>query len=91
MKRVQELPSKLAQRINIHFCVKIGLPLPATLNALHLVFPNDCLSDARIHYWYREFQNGQATLVDLHRAPRAKTSRSPTTVQAVKAVIDVDP
>ena len=90
MKRVQELPSKLIQRINIHFCVKIGLPIEATLNALHLVFP-DCLSDARIRFWYRQFRQGRTTLVDLQRAPRGKTSRSPVSIQAVKTLVEADP
>ncbi len=91
MKRVLELPSKLMQRVNIHFCVKIGLPLDATIRSLRLVFPGDCLCERRIKFWYQSFQNGRTTLVDLQRAPKPRTSRSPATIQAVKAIIDADP
>ncbi len=91
MKRVQEIHTHLVQRINIHFCAKMGLPLPATIAALHLVFPQDCLSDRRIRFWYSAFQNGRTTLVDLQHAPRPKTSRSPGTIQAVKDIIEADP
>ncbi len=91
MKRVQELSVKLIQRINIHFCVKIGLPFETVKNAIHLAFLQDCLSDRRIRFWFNAFSNGRTTLVDLQRRPRAKTSRSAASIQAVKTLVDADP
>ncbi len=91
MKRVTELNSRLIQQINIHFCVKIGLPFDNTLSALQLVFGQECLSVGRVKFWYNSFRNGRTTLVDLQRALRAKTSRSPASIQAVKTAIDADP
>ncbi len=78
------------QRVNIHFCVFFGLPLDTVRTALRTVYPQGCLSDKRIRYWFDAFTAGRTTLVDLQRALQAKTSCSPASIQAVKTLVDAD-
>ncbi len=91
MKRVQELDIKLIQRINIHFCVKLGWSHAQTRNALIMVFGEDAvLSWPRTKAWHEAFSQGRTTLVDLQRAPRGKAGRSPGNIQTVRTLLNAD-
>ncbi len=91
MKRVNVIDTRLIQRINIYFCVKLGWTHAQTRNALKVVFGEEnLLSWPRTKAWHDSFSQGRTTLVDLQRAPRAKSGRSPANIQAVKTVVDAD-
>ncbi len=90
MKRVQELDIKLVQWINLHFCWKLGWSHADAHRALLTVFGADTLHPTKSRKWYAKFQNGRTSLVDLQRAPREKTGRTPDNIDAVKRVVDTD-
>ncbi len=90
MKRVTEIDWKLVQRINIWFCVKVGLTCPQTTHHLQAVHGANVLSGRRIRHWHREFTNGHGTLVDLQRRPKDRSGRSAANIQTIKGLIDAN-
>ena len=90
MKRVKELDVKLQQRINLFFCYKLGWSHKEARTALETVFGQNVMHVMKSRRWYRAFRAGCTSLVDLDRAHRNKTGRSPANVQAVKNIIDTD-
>ncbi len=90
MKRVSEMDVKLIQRVNIHFCVKLGWSHAETRRALIIVFGADVLSWPMTKAWHDSFSQGRTTLVDLQRAPKRKSGRNQNNVQAVKNLLDND-
>lgn len=92
MKRVQDLPWQLIQRINIQFCVKLGWTFDEVKHALHTCFgaTNRVLSDRSIHRWISQFRNGHANVVDKPRAARPKSARSRRNIRRVEDVIASD-
>ncbi len=90
MRRVTELSVFLQQRINIHFCVQLDFTLKGTKEAIKKVFGVVALSDKQIGVWYRQFQSGRTTIVDLERKPKPRVSRSPANIAAVKDCVDHD-
>ncbi len=90
MKRVTEISSKLVQRINIHFCVKLGWTLDDIHTCLLHVFSQHCLHHKTIRFWFNSFTNRCTTLVDQFRDLKRRTRRSPANVQAVKTTIEAD-
>ena len=90
MKRVQELNSHLMQRINLFFCWKLGWTHMQARAALTTVYGDQILCVSRTRRWFAAFQQGRTNLVDVQRAPRTRTGRSPEAIQAVKDVLAVD-
>ncbi len=90
MKRVKELDVCLAQRINLYFCFKLGWSHMEARAALQLVYAQETLSPSRTRRWYQSFRGGCTTLVDLQRAHRCKSARTPGNIQAVKGINDQD-
>ncbi len=90
MKRYKELSLKLAQHINIYFCVKIGLTKRETVEGIELVYGTNSLSRRRIRHWHGAFSNGRTVLVDLHREARAMSGRSRANIRAVQRLVSAD-
>ncbi len=90
MKRVKELCPKLKQRINIQFCVKLGFTKADTVTLIQSCYGRISLSPSRIRFWYNQFQNGRTVVVDLHRAPRQRTGRSPQNIAKVRQALQAD-
>ncbi len=90
MKRISEIDWKLVQRINIWFAVKVGLSCPEITQQIQAVHSVNSLSSCRIRHWFREFQNGCTTLVDLQRAPRDKSRCSPANIQTIRTLVQAD-
>ncbi len=90
MKHATEISLFLQQRINIWFCVKIGLSLQDTKAAVDLVYGETSLSVCRIRFWYRQFSEGRTTIVDLQRGHKGHSARSQANVDKVKAVVEAD-
>ena len=84
MKRVKELDVRLLQRICLFFCFKLGWTHMQARAALHIVFANNLLHPSRTRRWFQAFRNGRTTLVDLQRAHRCKSARTPGNIQAVR-------
>ncbi len=89
MKRVQELSWQLQQRVNIHFCVKMGWTFAEIRTALHTCFPQ-VLGDRCIHKWIAQFRAGRDRIVDKVRAPRAKSGRSTRNIRKVEDIVAAD-
>ena len=68
MKWYTEMSNFLQQRVNIHFCVKMGWTFPAIHHALHTCY-NIVLGDRSIHKWIAQFRGGRTLLEDKPRAP----------------------
>lgn len=90
MKRYKELSPKLAQHINIFFCVKIGLTKKETVEGVELLYGAQSLSRQRICYWHRVLTNGRTVLVDLHRESREMSGRSRVNIRAVHRLVSAD-
>ncbi len=90
MKRVKELDVKLQQRINLYFCFKLEWTHKEARTALETVFGRHVMHVMKSRRWYRQFRGGCTSLVDLDRAHRHKTGRTPANVQAVRNIIDTD-
>ncbi len=89
MKRVTELSWQLQQRINMHFCVKLGWTFEEIKMALQTVFPR-VLCDTSLHKWIREFRAGRDCIVDHPRAPKMKRGRSAANIRKVESLVAQD-
>ncbi len=90
MKRVTEIDVKLVQRINIFFCVKIGLTVEETFEGLTLVFDRNCLHRRTVKRWFKAFSNGRTHLVELYRRPKRRTGRSAANIALIRTAIHRD-
>ncbi len=90
MKCVKELDVSLLQRINLHFCFKLGWTHMQARAALEIIFPNQLLHPSRTRRWFQAFRNGCTTLVDLQRRHCQKSAHTPANVQTVRNLIDND-
>ncbi len=79
----------LQQRVNIHFCVKMGWTFAEIRNALHTCY-NTVLGDRSIHKWILQFRAGRTVVVDKPRAPRGKSGRSQRNIRRVEDLIAAD-
>ncbi len=89
MKRVTELSWHLQQRVNIHFCVKMGWTFDEIKAALQTVY-QQTLSDSSIRMWIRQFRAGRDTIVDQKRAAKSKSGRSPRNIRRVENLVAQD-
>ena len=90
MKRPEEISLQLQQRINILFCVKLDLTLKEMREKMTLVYGGATLSYSRIQFWFRAFQGGRISVVDLPRAAKMKTGRSEENIQTVQNCLAED-
>ncbi len=90
MKRITEIGDKLAQQINVFFCVKLGWTVPQTKAALQAVYGQRTLHRNRIALWHNEFTHGRTRLVDQECAHKRRTTRMPANIAAVQQAIDGD-
>ncbi len=90
MKRPMEISLQLQQRINVLFCVKLNLILKETRTKIQAAYGQNSLSYSRIQFWYRTFQGGCVSVVDLPRAAKTRTGRSDENIQAVRNALAID-
>ncbi len=90
MKRPEEILLQIQQRINILFCVKLGLNLKEMRQNMTLAYGGTCLSYSRIQFWFRAFEGGRICVVDLPRAARLRTGRSEENIQTVRNALAKD-
>lgn len=91
MKRVTEILSKLQQRINIKFCVDLGMTLPIMICFLQRVYNQQCLCERSIKNWYNAFSSGRTKVTDIDRTPKIRRRQSVGNIQAVQNLVQDDP
>ncbi len=89
MKRVTAISLHLQQRINIHFCVKMGWTFDEIKAALQTCYAN-VLCNTSIHRWIREFQVGRESIVDKPRKPKEKSGHSHANIRKVESLVAQD-
>ncbi len=88
MKRVSEISWQLQQRINVHFCVKLGWTFAEIKHGLQTCYANTpVLSDRSIHRWINEFRNGHALVLDKVRTPKPRIGRSRRNIRKVEDLV----
>ena len=90
MRRITEIGDKLLQRINIHFCVKLGWTLDDTFLSLRVVYGRRCLHRKTVKGWYDAFTNGRTRILDQFRAHKWRTGCSQTNIDNVRRLVDGD-
>ena len=90
MKHPTEISLQIQQRINVLFCVKLGLSLKETREKMNVAYGTNSLSYSRIQFWYRTFEGGRICVVDLPRAAKVRTGRSDENIQAVRNTLALD-
>jgi transposase len=64
------------QRACIKFCVKNGKTGAETLQMSRTAFNDDCLSQAVVYQWVKQFKEGRESLKDDPRPGRPSTARN---------------
>ncbi len=76
----------LQQRINIHFCVKLGWTFAKIKHGLHTCYQT-VLGDRSVHKWIVQFRAGRTLVADKPRAPKAKSGRSRRNIRRVEDMV----
>ncbi len=90
MKRGAQVPIKLQQRFNIFFAQRMGVSMAVTVKAVQYVYGDSSLSPGQIRLWFRKFQGGWNTVVDLPRRAKEKTGRTPANIAKVQRLLEGD-
>lgn len=81
------MDTRLEQRANIKFCVKLRKSATETFEMLQQAYGDDAMSRARCFDWHSRFKNGRTSLDDDERSGRPSTSTSPETVHEVERIV----
>ena len=81
------MDTRLEQRANIKFCVKLRKSATETFEMLQQAYDDDAMSRARCFDWHSRFKNGRTSLDDDERSGRPSTSTSPETVHEVERIV----
>ncbi len=84
------MPVKLLQRVNIHFCVKLGWTFQEIKHALQVCYNQEILADRSIHRWITQFHAGHTLVVDRPRVPKGKSGRCPRNIRKVEDAVSND-
>ena len=87
MKRCVGLTPALTQRICVWFAFQLQWNFVQTKTALQQCFGARTISDPRIYFWRRQFWNGRAQIVDLHRQHKHKSGRSRANIRLVESAV----
>uniref|UniRef100_W8CAR2 Mos1 transposase HTH domain-containing protein n=1 Tax=Ceratitis capitata TaxID=7213 RepID=W8CAR2_CERCA len=79
------------QRANIKFCFKLGKTFTETFNMMKEVYGVDCLSRARVHKWFKRFQEGREDIKDDDHPGPANTVVTETNIERVREFIKNEP
>ncbi len=89
MKRHTEISWQLQQRVNIHFCVKLGWNFTQIKTSLSACYRRT-LSDSSIYFWIKAFQGGRTAIVDAPRAKKSKSGRSRANIRRIENLVTED-
>lgn len=84
------MDTRLEQRANIKFCVKLRKSATETFEMLQQAYGDDAMSRARCFEWHSRFKNGRTSLEDDERSGRPSTSTSPEIVHEVERIVQED-
>ena len=84
------MDTRLEQRANIKFCVKLRKSATETFEMLQQAYGDDAMSRARCFEWHSRFKNGRTSLKDDERSGRLSTSTSPEIVHEVERIVQKD-
>ncbi len=68
----------------------MGVSMRVTVKAVQYVYGTAALSGAQIRNWFRQFQNGRQTVVDLPRRAKERTGHTAANIAKVKALLEQD-
>ena len=71
---IKEMETKMKQKANIKFCVKLEKKFAETYELMKKVYGDDCMSRAQLYTWFTRFKNGREDLNDDLRPDRPEVS-----------------
>ena len=77
------LNSKIEQRINLKFLVRLNKAFSESLQALAEVNSKECMSRARIFEWYKRFIKGRTDVEDDECSGRPTTSKTTSNIREI--------
>lgn len=89
MKRYEDISWQLQQRVNIHFCVKLGFKFQQIKHSLRQCYGR-ILSDATIFFWMKEFKGGRTRIVDKPRAHKARKGHCQENQRRIEDLVTAD-
>ena len=82
--------SKIEQRINLKFLVKLNKTATESFRMLTEVYGEECMSRARVFEWHKRFCEGREDVEDDERSGRPCTSKTDENVQKVEEIVRND-
>jgi histone-lysine N-methyltransferase SETMAR len=82
--------SKIEQRINLKFLVKLNKTATESFRMLTEVYGEECMSRARVFEWHKRFCEGREDVEDDDRSGRPCTSKTDENVQKVEEIVRND-
>lgn len=83
----QEVPSAVSQRIIIKFLTVEGVPPSEIFTRIQAQFGGECLSQARVYSWAKEFREGRDRVENQPHPRRPRTSITSENVERVEQLI----
>ena len=83
----QEVPSAVSQRIIIKFLTAERVSPSEIFSRLQAQFGRQCLSQARVYSWAKEFREGREQVENQPHPRRPRTSITPENVERVELLI----
>ena len=82
--------TKIEQRANIKFCVKLEKKFAETYELIKKVYGDDCMSRTQVYTWFALFKNCREDLNDDLRPSRSEVSNRADVVEKVREIIGID-
>lgn len=82
--------SKVEQRINLKFLVKLNKTATESFRMLTQVYGKECMSRARVFEWHKRFSEGRDDVEDDDRCGRPCTSRTDSIVKRIEQIVQND-
>ena len=80
----QEVPSAVSQRIIIKFLTAEGVPPSEIFTRIQAQFGGECLSQAKVYSWAKEFREGRDRVENQPHPRRSRTSITSENVERVE-------
>jgi hypothetical protein len=80
----------LEHRINIRFCVKIGLSASEKLTLLIVAYGEYAMKKSSVFEWHGRFKEGQKDVQDDPRSGQPKTQRTGANVDSARTLVRSD-
>ncbi len=87
----KKMNSKTKQDVYIKFCVWLEKPSQETIALLKKAFRDECLSNASIKKWHKEFKDGRKSVHDAQWCGRWRTLVTKINTNTVASIIEDNP